>query len=93
VHDALYYSEILVEILLMQWDELLQFCYEWQGGNLKWEDWVINQSKETNEVGKEYIWLDREGRALEDACQIKTMCFIYTFKENQVEKNGRKKDI
>jgi hypothetical protein len=52
----------------------LQFCYERQAGNLKWEVWVINQRKEIYKVGMGYIWLERYGRALEETCQTKTRC-------------------
>jgi hypothetical protein len=51
----------LVIILLVEEDELLKCCFEWQRRNLKCDNRVISLREEWYKIGLEYIWLDREG--------------------------------
>lgn len=53
--------------VLIEKDELLKCCYEWQVGNPKCGSWTRNLRDDLYKRGLVYLWLDRD---LKNVCQI-----------------------
>jgi hypothetical protein len=41
---------------ILQVEQKLSKCYDWQIVNLKWENWVASLREELYETGLEYFW-------------------------------------
>jgi hypothetical protein len=80
-------------ILFLEQDKLLECCYYWKAGTLKWESSVISLKDKPYKTVLGYIWLQRQGSNSEYTCKIITTRCINIQRQSSREKIREKKSL